>query len=150
MYMNGSEFKIRNASVEDAEALQRLNRDEMGYSYPPEQTAERLERLLTSSADRIYVAEIDGTVVGYIHAQHYELLYADPMKNILGIAVSSWFRRMGIGAALLKKAEEWAAEDGCAGVRLVSGAARTSAHEFYRRCGYGGGREQLNFKKMLD
>ena len=147
--MNSNEYIIRPAVIDDAPALCRLNCEEMGYEYPPERTAERLARLLSSPADRIFVADSGGEVVGYVHAQHYELLYADPMKNIMGIAVSSRHKRKGIGAALLAKIEEWAQQDGCAGVRLVSGATRTAAHEFYRRCGYGGGREQLNFKKML-
>lgn len=143
------EYTIRPARLTDADALHRLNREEMGYDYPPEHTAQRLERLLNSATDRIFVADIDGAAAGYVHAQHYELLYADPMKNIMGIAVSSAHKRRGIGAALLAAVEEWARQDDCAGVRLVSGASRTAAHEFYRRCGYGGGREQLNFKKML-
>ena len=143
------EYAIRPARITDSDALHRLNRDEMGYDYPLEHTAQRLERLLTSPIDRIFVAEAGGEVVGYVHAQHYELLYAHPMKNIMGIAVSTAHKRKGIGAALLAKVEEWAMQESCAGVRLVSGSARTAAHEFYRRCGYGGGREQLNFKKML-
>lgn len=35
------------------------------------------------------------------------------------------------------------------GVRLVSGATRSDAHEFYRHCGYGGDKRQINFKKMF-
>ncbi len=147
--MNNDEHIIRIAVVSDAAALCRLNRDEMGYDYPPVLAAERLEQLLSSPVDRIFVAEAEGEVAGYVHAQHYELLYADPMKNIMGIAVSAEHKRKGIGAALLKAVEDWALCDGCAGVRLVSGATRTAAHEFYRRCGYTGGKEQLNFKKML-
>lgn len=34
-------------------------------------------------------------------------------------------------------------------VRLFSGAAGIQAHGFYKRCGYGMGKEQLNFKKKL-
>lgn len=143
------EYIIRNALISDAAALCRLNREEMGYDYPLERTIDRLRVLLGSADDAIFVAEIDGEVTGYVHAQHYELLYADPMMNIMGIAVDSSRRRMGIGAALLERVEELARQEGCSGVRLVSGAARKGAHDFYRRCGYGGGREQLNFKKML-
>ena len=143
------EYIIRNALISDAAALCRLNREEMGYDYPLERTIDRLRVLLGSADDAIFVAEIDGEVTGYVHAQHYELLYADPMMNIMGIAVDSSRRRMGIGAALLERVEELARQEGCSGVRLVSGASRKGAHDFYRRCGYGGGREQLNFKKML-
>jgi len=31
---------------------------------------------------------------------------------------------------------------------LASGATRTDAHAFYRRCGYEGKKEQINLKKM--
>lgn len=42
------------------------------------------------------------------------------MKNIMGIAVSSNFRKMGIGKALLDSVEHWARDTGASGVRLVS------------------------------
>lgn len=143
------EYIIRPAAMTDAAAICRLNREEMGYDYPLEETIKLLEILLAAPADRIYVAEMNGETVGYVHAQHYQVLYAPPMKNILGIAVSSAHRRGGIGAALLDRAEQWAREEGCEMVRLVSGATRTGAHEFYRRRGYGEGRAQLNFKKKV-
>jgi len=144
------EYIIRTAVSSDAEALCLLDREEMGYDYPPEDTAERLERLLADSHNAIFVAEEGGEVIGYVHANHYELLYAPPMKNIMGIAVSAQHKRRGVGRALLSRVEQWAREDGCAAVRLVSGASRTAAHEFYRRCGYSGGKNQLNFKKNLE
>ena len=91
----------------------------------------------------------DGRVAGYLHLCDYDLLYAPPLKNVLGIAVASRFRRQGIGRALLQAGEDWARRTGAAGVRLVSGASRTGAHAFYRRCGYGGVKQQINFKKMF-
>ncbi len=143
-------YIIRPAAAGDAPALCRLNREEMGYDYPLEDTARRLLHLIASPTDALLVAESDEGILGYVHAQHYELLYAPPMKNIMGIAVSSAHRRKGIGKALLERVEQLAREDGCSMVRLVSGASRTQAHEFYRTLGYGGGRAQLNFKKSVD
>lgn len=87
--------------------------------------------------------------MGYVHACDYELLYAPPMKNIMGIAVLKAYKRRGIGRALLEEVEVWARKTGCAGVRLVSGAAKTGAHAFYRQCGYSGNKMQLNLKKMF-
>ncbi len=72
------------------------------------------------------------------------------MKNIMGIAVSSSFRKKGAGRALLKAVEDWAQKDGAAGVRLASGAERTGALAFYRRCGYTGGKRQIRFQKMFE
>ena len=140
---------IRLAVPEDAAALTRLNREEMGYDYPEEDTKRQLEKLLADESNRIYVAESDGAVVGYVHANNYDLLYAPHMKNIMGIAVSSGFRRGGIGRLLLEAVEQWAEKTGACGVRLVSGASRTGAHDFYRACGYQEAKDQKNFKKLF-
>lgn len=79
----------------------------------------------------------------------YDVIYAPHMKNIMGIAVSSNFRKMGIGKALLDSVEHWARDTGASGVRLVSGATRTGAHEFYHHCGYSGDKKQINLKKCF-
>lgn len=142
-------LQIRLCGIDDAEAVCELNAKEMGYDYPLDKTAEKLKQLLKSNRDKIFVAVVDNIVVGYVHADDYDVIYAPHMKNIMGIAVSSSFKKKGIGRALLSAVEDWAKNDGADGVRLVSGAARTGAHEFYRRCGYGGEKQQINFKKML-
>lgn len=142
-------LQIRLCGIDDAEAVCELNAKEMGYDYPLDKTAEKLEQLLKSNRDKIFVAAVDNIVVGYVHADDYDVIYAPHMKNIMGIAVSSSFKKKGIGRALLSAVEDWAKNDGADGVRLVSGAARTGAHEFYRRCGYSGEKQQINFKKML-
>ena len=126
-----------------------MNREDLGYDYPVEELRERLETVLGSEKDRIWVAVMGQQVVGYIHACGYDVIYAPHMKDIMGIAVSSACRRVGIGRALLYAVEEWGREDGAAGIRLVSGTDRADAHAFYRSCGYNGGKTQLNFKKYL-
>lgn len=140
---------VRDAALRDAPALYRLDRVSMGYDYPEEKTVAQLEKLLSSGRDKILVAEIDGQVVGYLHLVDYDLLYAGPMKNIMGIAVDPERRRMGIGRALLEAGEEWARADGAEGIRLVSGESRVGAHAFYRALGYEGNKMQLNLKKMF-
>ena len=142
-------FEIRECVLADAESIFELNRSEMGYDYSLEETKQNIKELLLSEHDKIYVAVVDGIVVGYVHANDYKLIYAPAMKNIMGIAVSSKYKRMGIGKELLAEVEAWAKADGAKGGRLVSGASRKVAHMFYERCGYGGGKQQLNFKKMF-
>lgn len=142
-------FLIREACESDASAIWELNCLEMGYEYPIDATSQKLNVLLHSKADKIYVAVSENVVVGYIHANDYDVIYAPHMKNIMGIAVSSNCKRQGIGRALLKKAEDWARITDASGVRLVSGMTRTEAHIFYHSCGYTGDKEQLNLKKMF-
>lgn len=87
--------------------------------------------------------------MGYVHLADYDLLYADHMKNIMGIAVDPSCRRLGIGKKLLEAGESWAKETGADGVRLVSGETRTGAHALYRSLGYEGNKMQLNLKKLF-
>lgn len=142
-------FTIRECKSTDAPAICALNREELGYDYPLEETAKKLEAILKSKSDRIFVAEAENTVIGYVHACNYDVLYAPHMKNIMGIAVRHAYRRQGVGKALLEQTEAWARKTNAKGIRLVSGSTRKEAHAFYRRLGYSGGREQLNFKKYL-
>ena len=143
-----ADFVIRECRLEDAATIQKLNEEEMGYFYSVEDTEKKLQKLLGSDKDRIFTAVAGGCVVGYIHANEYDVLYAPSMKNIMGIAVSKEKRNLGIGKALMQKVENWAKEPGAAGIRLVSGASRSDAQAFYQHCGFESGKQQINFKKF--
>lgn len=146
----GMAYDIRSFDLKDAEAIRELSRDELGYDFPLEETKKNLALFLESEDNQIYVAIIDDKVVGYIHACTYEVIYAPPMKNIMGIAVAKAHRQKGIGRALLEKMEDWAKEEGAYGIRLVSGAWRTDAHTFYQHCGYERKKKQYNFHKIFE
>ena len=142
-------FFIREARLDDAEAIWKLNSEAMGYDYPLEQTTAQLAELLEKKEHKLFVAVADGRVAAYIHGADYELLYAPKMINVLALAVDKAQRREGMGRALLEKLEEWAAATGASGVRLVSGAERQDAHACYTACGYERKKDQVNCKKLL-
>ncbi len=140
---------IRECLLDDYKELYIINKEEMGYTYPKELMKEKLKKILKQNTDKIFVAVIENKVVGYVHANDYDVMYIDHMKNIMGIAVSSSYKHLGIGRKLLTKIEEWARNDGASKVRLVSGETRVGAHEFYKRCGYVNDKKQLYFIKKL-
>ena len=140
---------IRTAETGDAYSISRISCMELGYECSEEFVLKRLNRL-DSSKEAVFAALEDGMAVGFIHAEIYELLYYEPMVNILGIAVSSAYRRRGIGKALMKKAEEWAKKSGINIIRLNSGAVRKDAQEFYRSTGFDAEKEQICFTKSLE
>jgi GNAT superfamily N-acetyltransferase len=140
---------IRPATPADSAAIQALNRDSLGYDYPLADTAARLARVLSDPSQCIYVADVEGHVAGYIHGADYICTYADPLKNVLALAVDETWRGRGIGRLLLGTLEDWARACGCAGVRLSSGADRQGAHRFYAACGYILRKEQKSFFKRL-
>lgn len=144
-----NKITVREGALSDCESIYLISRNDLGYDYPLKETAVRLEMILKSKKDKVFVAEYGGRVIGYIHACDYDVIYAPSMKNILGLAVDSRYRRLGAGKALLSAAESWAKETGAAGIRLCSGAERKEAHEFYKNCGYTCSKQQLNFKKYV-
>ena len=162
--------KIRHAAASDIPAMNELFRKDLGYAECTLEIVEKQFAGLDNSREAVFIAEAESTdasgeshdgspdvtsdarlfrIAGVIHVEKYNVLYFPTMANILGIAVSADFRRQGIGSALLKRAEEWARENGAGSVRLNSGESRKKAHEFYRALGYIDDKKQLRFIKEL-
>jgi ribosomal protein S18 acetylase RimI-like enzyme len=96
-------------------------------------------RKLESKDTAIFVAERDGTVVGFAEAR---LVCSDPSGMLafglaaeIGIAVAADHRRGGIGAALIDAVEEWARERGAERLTLSTHADNDGAIRFYERLG---------------
>ena len=144
--------KIRQATTSDIPAMYELFRKDLGYAECALEIVENQFAGLDNSREAVFVAEAEDDsshIAGVIHVEKYNVLYFPTMANILGIAVSADFRRQGIGSALLKRAEEWARENGASSMRLNSGESRKQAHEFYRAQGYIDDKKQLRFIKKL-
>lgn len=139
---------IREATPDDCSGIAKICEYDLGYKCD-----EALVRKQLSSLDKnrecVFAAICDNNVVGFIHVEKYEVLYFQPMANILGLAVSSEYRRRGIGRALLNKAEEWAKSRSISLMRLNSGSSRKEAHNFYRNAGYNEEKEQIRFLKQI-
>lgn len=140
---------LREATIEDAFAICNISCADFGYDCSCEFVSTRISNL-DKGREKVFVAEVNGIVAGYIHAEKYQTLYFEPMINILGLAVSSEFRRRGIGRMLLKRAEHWANEVGIHKIRLNSGASRKEAHLFYRAMGYNNEKGQIRFIKDIE
>lgn len=140
---------VREAKLMDAAAICRISSNDLGYACEELYVKERLEKL-DATREAVFVAELDGAIAGYVHAEVYSLLYWKPMVNILGLAVSSNYRRQGIGKALMQQVEEWARERGIKEIRLNSGGTRKEAHEFYRAIGFDDEKVQIRFLKEVE
>lgn len=87
---------IRECALTDCESIYLLNKNDLGYDFPIEKTAERLEMILGSEKDKIFVAEYGGKVIGYIHACDYDVIYGPSMKKYTGTC--SGFRLQKAGS----------------------------------------------------
>ncbi len=142
---------LRLCEPTDGLNIWQINCEDLGYEVPLDLCESQLKKVLKNPEHCIFVYECDGQVVGYIHAQRYDVTYANPLVNVLGLAVKKAYRRNGIGGLLLLMVEDWAREIGSEGIRLNSGARRTAAHAFYEAWGYTCRKEQRNyFKSLID
>lgn len=129
---------IRNIQLTDAKAIRDISEFSLGYNTTEAVTERQIAKLLKDNTHFIRVYEDDATqtVVGFVHAEAYELLFEDAGFNLLALAVSSNQQHKGIGKQLLQTLEAEAARRNYRFIRLNSGEHRTEAHAFYERCGY--------------
>ena len=136
---------IRDASAGDAEPIARLS-GQLGYPEQGGRLGKRLSALLGSSLDAVYVAEVDGSVVGWIHVFASVRIESAARAEIGGLVVDEAYRGKGIGERLVREVETWAIQHGLAHIRVRTRATRTEAHGFYAREGF----ERTKLQHVLD
>jgi N-acetylglutamate synthase-like GNAT family acetyltransferase len=140
---------IRHARREDISALTKLI-VQLGYPSTNEQVHRRFEILVGKKDENtVLVAELNGKIIGWVHAHIYNLLVDDPEVEIGGLVVDESMRGQGIGEKLMRAAEDWACEHSCTSVYVRSNTIRTRAHEFYKGLGYEIIKSQYAFRKTV-
>lgn len=91
----------------------------------------------------IFVAEVDRQLVGHMvvtvetmgEKQQREY-YCKKLGSIMELFVQAAYRSLGIGAALMEKAEEYCKDNGCDWISVEVIRGNESALEFYKRQAY--------------
>lgn len=128
-------MKIRPAEPNDAASLAELA-GELGYPASAREMSARLAILVGSASDAVLVAEMGGSVVGWMHVRASMSLESGSFAEIRGLVVTDQLRSQGLGGQLVQRAEEWARERGMTRIRLNTNVVRERAHLFYERCGF--------------
>ncbi|AVO45339.1 GNAT family N-acetyltransferase [Phreatobacter cathodiphilus] len=112
--------------------------------------AEAFARVAASEANRLFVAEKDGRVVGT-----YQLTVLPGIAErgrtrgkIESVHVDPTLRGTGVGAEMMRHALDRARQAGIGLIELSSNKSRTDAHRFYERLGFAKSHE--GFKMVLD
>jgi len=127
---------VRDAAVSDALDVTNLI-GELGYSVAEQFVRDRLTQLSSKAEDKVFIADRAGEIGGFLSFHVLPLLHVDGnLGRITALAVSSRFRRCGIGRKLVAAAEQFAWANGCVRIEITSGDHRTDAHAFYEAIGY--------------
>jgi GNAT superfamily N-acetyltransferase len=138
---------IRSARAEDAEEIARLTK-ELGYEATPDQIRERLAAF-GGDDHAILVAESVAGVIGWMHVGVALFLESAVLAQIRGLVVTERSRSGGVGARLVRAAEEWTAGRGIERLRVNTNVKRARAHRFYERAGFELLKEQRVYEKTL-
>ena len=139
---------IRPAQPSDASRIAELTA-QLGYEVSGTAAAERLAGIRTQPDHALWVADLEGHVVGWLHALMAYYMDAEPYVLIGGLVVDAKHRGRAVGRTLVAQAERWAAERGCPLVRVSSSSKRIAAHRFYQQLGYTMVKTQHAFAKAL-
>ncbi|RBP85563.1 N-acetyltransferase [Marinomonas rhizomae] len=139
-------METRLASLQDANAIANIA-SSLGYQNADSDDLAilRLERLLLSNYDKVWVAELNGQLIGWLHAQHAFRAASADFIEILGLSVSDQARLNGAGRALVEKAREWAVGENVA-LRVRTNDTRESAKAFYTALGFSIAKTQSVFQ----
>jgi N-acetylglutamate synthase-like GNAT family acetyltransferase len=143
-----NEVVVRKAKSSDATRVAELS-GVLGYPVEHETMQRRLEKLDGHEEHVVFVAEVDGEIVGWIHGAERELLVADRIGEICGLVVAEGQRASGVGRRLVEAVEQWARGRGLEQVSVRSNVARPESHPFYEKVGYTRLKTQHAYRKKL-
>jgi ribosomal protein S18 acetylase RimI-like enzyme len=132
---------VREATLEDAEALYYLARDladALGDQRPrPDALRARLGELLEEPRARVLVAEGEEGVVGAASIWiKPDLAHGDAVIEVPMLVVSGSARRRGVGRLLVEEIQSVAAAENAALIELVATNENDVARDFYRSLGF--------------
>jgi ribosomal protein S18 acetylase RimI-like enzyme len=139
-YSYGAET-VREATLEDAEALHALARDladALGDQRPRrEAVRERLGELLEEPRAQVLVAEVEDGIVGAANLWiKPDLAHGDSVLEVPMLVVSENARRRGVGKLLVEKIQSIAAAESVTLIELVATRENAAARAFYRSLGF--------------
>jgi GNAT superfamily N-acetyltransferase len=140
--------QVRPPQAADAEQLGVLNR-QLGCATESEELVSRINRLSELREHFVAVAEVDGTVVGWVQAEHRFSLETGDKAELVGLIVGPAARRSGVGRLLVQAAEDWAVGRGLLSIVVRSNVIRPESHSFYRQIGYTQSKTQHVYAKPL-
>lgn len=146
------DIAIREATERDYEALSAIieqvdsiHRDALPerfkHSNGPPREREYILNALRSPGVDILVAQTESRLVGFVHVvirnvRESPILVRRRYAVVENLAVREEHRRMGIGLALMERAEDWARAKGATSIELNVYAFNDVAQGFYRKLGY--------------
>jgi ribosomal protein S18 acetylase RimI-like enzyme len=126
---------LRDAVLADFPAVWRLL-GQLGYAPDEAEFRRRFDSVLAADGHRLIVAGEEGAVAGVLHVFERAALDKGCEAVVQALVVDDTMRSRGVGEALMREAEAWAAGRGLAATSLYTRIDRDRARAFYERIGF--------------
>ena len=139
---------VRAADANDAKPITELC-IQLGYKTSKEEVEARLKKALEDVCNEVYVAEVDGKILGWLQVAIKQTIESGEYAEITGLVVDKTSRGKGIGRDLVAQAEVWAKQMKQSTIRVRTNVIRKEAPLFYRAIGFKEIKKQSVFNKSL-
>jgi N-acetylglutamate synthase-like GNAT family acetyltransferase len=140
---------IRGANIEDFKSINLISAC-LGYQTVADlETKQRLNQLINSTTDRVWVYEHAGKLTGWLHAFKAVRLASPHFIEIGGVAIKPNYCRQGMGRKLVNEAVNWAKSENLK-IRVRCNADRRQTHKFYEAIGFSKLKSQTVFEQHFN
>ena len=136
--MKNSTCIIREIESKDYLSVAAVWREALGaLEITDESFVETCEKMKSDSRYRIFIAEHEGYVIGFVSTvEALAINLPNGYIKVNALAVLPKFRHCGIGKMLMERVEQLAGEHDNSLIGITSGFQRAEAHAFYEHLGY--------------
>jgi ribosomal protein S18 acetylase RimI-like enzyme len=126
---------VREASIRDADGISQVSSC-LGYIQSSrEESKKRLEAVLASDTDIVWIYEEGTKIKGWIHLFVAIRLASEKFAEIGGLVVDQSYQRSGIGRKLVETAIKWSEQNNLS-LRVRCNSEREGANKFYNSLGF--------------
>lgn len=129
-------MEIRKANSNDCKEIFEIINELEYHTLDYSAFKEVFNLLINSNALTMFVAQIDGKIVGNLNLRiEPQLHHAANVAEVVELAVDLNYRNQKIGSKLFIHAIEYAKNNGCVVINVSSNIKRKDAHRFYQHQG---------------
>ena len=129
-------LSVREAAPDDATRLAPLL-GELGYPVDANGLASRMRRMFERDDQKVLIAEREGHALGLLALHVFPVLaYDRDLAMIMALVVTERARGLGVGRALIDRAEAIGRARGASRLMVTTHNRRADAHAFYERLGF--------------
>lgn len=133
------------ATLKDAPGINSVSLH-LGYSEQSNlECQDKLQQLIISPVDEVYIAVVDGDIVGWLHVFHAKRLASTNFYEIGGLVVNPKHRGQGIARSLVT----FATKNNPGSLRVRCNEKRRDSHAFYQSIGLSCCKVQYVFEKSF-